>query len=282
MHENKQSLRDVSDTARWVAVYRARENDRPDALFRDPFARRLGGERGEEIARSMQRQDRHAWAFNTRTWVFDAIIHEAIANGVDMVINLAAGLDSRPYRLSLPQSLQWIEVDLPPLVAYKEEILRDERPHCALQRAALDLSDREARRTLFTRLGTTATNALIVTEGLLIYLAPEDVRTLADDLAAQASFRRWIFDLASPALVAMMLKEFGKTLEKANAPFQFAPANGPEFFATSGWQLLDVHSNLKTAAKLNRLPFLLRLFAMLPEGKPPWSRLWGGTCVVGR
>jgi len=46
-------LRDISDTARWVAMYRARETDRPDARFRDPYARLLAGERGEEILRRM-------------------------------------------------------------------------------------------------------------------------------------------------------------------------------------------------------------------------------------
>lgn len=45
-------VRDVSDTALWVAVYRARETERPDALFRDPYARRLAGARGEQIARA--------------------------------------------------------------------------------------------------------------------------------------------------------------------------------------------------------------------------------------
>jgi len=41
-----------------------------------------------------------------------------------MVVNLAAGLDARPYRMSLPASLQWIEVDLPEILAYKEKISR--------------------------------------------------------------------------------------------------------------------------------------------------------------
>lgn len=34
-------IRNVSDTARWVAVFRAMESERPDAVFRDPLARRL-------------------------------------------------------------------------------------------------------------------------------------------------------------------------------------------------------------------------------------------------
>ena len=42
-------IRNISDTALWAAIYRARESDRPDALFRDPLARRLAGERGGEV-----------------------------------------------------------------------------------------------------------------------------------------------------------------------------------------------------------------------------------------
>ena len=43
-------LADVTDTARWVAHYSALESERPDALFSDPFARRLACERGQSIA----------------------------------------------------------------------------------------------------------------------------------------------------------------------------------------------------------------------------------------
>lgn len=46
-------IRNDSDTALWVAIYRAREMERPDPAFRDHFARRLAGPHGEEIARSM-------------------------------------------------------------------------------------------------------------------------------------------------------------------------------------------------------------------------------------
>jgi O-methyltransferase involved in polyketide biosynthesis len=59
-------LRDISDTALWVALYRARESERPDALFHDPFARRLAGRRGEEIARAMGERADRSWAFVVR------------------------------------------------------------------------------------------------------------------------------------------------------------------------------------------------------------------------
>ena len=118
-------IRDISDTARWAAVFRARETDRPDAVFRDPFARRLAGARGEEIAEYLSAGNRQTWAWVTRTYLFDQFITEQVAQGVDMIVNLAAGLDARPYRMNLPASLNWVEVDLPELLCYKQEILRD-------------------------------------------------------------------------------------------------------------------------------------------------------------
>src|SRR5438094_6995602 len=133
-------IRDISDTARWAAVYRARESERPDAIFRDPLARRLAGERGEQIAAGIPFSNQHTWSWVTRTYLFDQFISEQVQEGADLVINLAAGLDTRPYRMALPPSLRWVEVDLPDLLAYKEEVLVGEKPLCALERIALDLS----------------------------------------------------------------------------------------------------------------------------------------------
>jgi len=268
-------LRNISDTARWVAAYRARESERPDALFKDPFARKLAGERGEEIARSMPFAERHSWPYVARTINFDRIINEQISQGADMVINLAAGLDARPYRMELPSQLQWVEVDLAPLTDYKEEILAGEKPRCRLTRVRMDLSDRAERQRLFRELGEQSRKAVVVTEGLLIYLSPQDALEFGFDLAAQPSFRDWAIDLGSPGLLKMLQKNLG-ALEKAGSPLKFAPAEGPGYFTACGWKPVEVYSMIKTAAKVNRLPFALKLFSWLPEsngrqGARPWS-----------
>jgi methyltransferase (TIGR00027 family) len=276
-------VRDVSDTALWVAVYRARETERPDALFRDPFARRLAGARGEQIPVSMPFSDKATWAWVARTVLFDQFIEEQVRGGADLVVNLAAGLDARPYRMALPPSLTWVEVDLPEILAHKEEILRSEKPVCALERVRLDLSDAGARRELFERLGRSARRALIVSEGLLIYLTEEEVGSLARDLAAAASFRSWVVDLTSPGLLKMIQKDSGTQLSAAGATLKFGPAEGPGFFAPHGWKPVDVRSPLKTAARLKRLSFGMRILAMLPESSgPQGSRPWLGVCLFER
>src|SRR5712671_7317779 len=103
-------IENVSDTARWVAVYRAMETERSDAIFRDPFAARLAGEKGHAIVDEMKRGRQMAWAMIVRTAVFDEVIVDRIRNGgIDQVVNLAAGLDARPWRMTeLPRDLRWV------------------------------------------------------------------------------------------------------------------------------------------------------------------------------
>jgi len=273
-------IRNISDTALLAAVYRARETERQDALFRDPHARRLAGKRGDQIADSIPFSNRNTWAWVTRTYLYDQFIAEQVQQGVDMVVNLAAGLDTRPYRMALPTALQWIEVDLPGIFSYKEEIMAGEKPVCALERVRLNLSDAPARRELFAQLGRWAAKILIITEGLIIYFSTDEVRAFAEDLAAPPTFQRWIVDLVSPGLLRLLQKNMDPSLSQSGSSLKFGPAEGPEFFAPYGWKLVDVRSPLKTAARFKRLSFGMRLLSLLPQSnRHQGSRPWSGICL---
>ncbi len=282
MSQSASPIRNISDTARWVAVFRARESERPDAVFHDPFARRLAGERGEQIAATMQFAEKNSWPFVARTWLIDHIIAEQVRAGADTVINLAAGLDARPYRMELPSSLQWIEVDLPEILTHKEEILRDEKPLCSLTRIRLDLSDVRARRELFGNLARRSQRALVVTEGLLTYLSEEEVAALATDLAVQPAFQNWIIDLSSPALLRMLKKQMSAPLDQAGLPLKFAPQQGPDFFARGGWKPQEVHSIVHAASRLKRAPFFLRFISIISSQQFTANRPWSAVCLLGR
>ena len=273
-------IRNISDTALWVAAYRARESERPDAVFNDPYARKLAGDRGEQIAQAQTFSAKNSWSFVARTWLIDHFVDQEVAAGADAVLNLACGLDSRPYRLELPPQMRWIEVDLPPLLAYKEQILAGEKPRCRLERVALDLSDIAARRALFARVAAENKRVLVITEGLLVYLEREQVLSLGKDLADAPTFQRWIVDLQSPGLLKMLQKKMGAQM--VTTPMKFAPPEGPEFFLQCGWKPLEVRGMMKTAAKLNRLSFIMRLFAKLPEKPVAGNRPWGGICLLGK
>jgi methyltransferase (TIGR00027 family) len=276
------TIQHISDTARWSAVFRARESERPNALFRDPFARKLAGERGEQIATATPFHQKNEWSWITRTYLFDKIIQEQVAQGVDMVLNLAAGLDTRPYRMALPATLKWVEVDLPDILDYKEGVLKGEKPVCSLERVRANLANTETRRSLFRGLNNEATRALVVCEGLLIYLPRNEVATFAQDLRGVPAFQRWTFDITSPPLLKMIQKNTHGQFGRDVSPLQFAPEEGPSFFARYGWKVLEVRSMLKTAASLKRTPFMLSLFALLPENeKNRTKRPWSAACLLG-
>jgi len=84
-------IRDVSDTAIWVAQYRAEESGRPDAMFRDPLAKLLVGERGPQIARDFGKADARYFAY---------LLAGTIAHAAEFEQLLAPALDRKPSELS--------------------------------------------------------------------------------------------------------------------------------------------------------------------------------------
>ena len=144
--------------------------------------RAAGGGARPRDRRQRPATSRSGWWLVARTKIIDDAIAEAIAHGCDRVLNLAAGLDTRPYRLDLPPDFQWIEADLPQLLAEKAELLADQTPRCQLTRSAVDLADPAARDAFFDEALDGATNALVLTEGLLMYLEDRDVTALSEAL----------------------------------------------------------------------------------------------------
>ena len=225
-------IQDVSDTAFMVAMWRALESERPDALFRDPLAAKLAGERGREIVAKPPRGPFAAfgpWSVAVRTVIIDDFIQAALARGVDTVLNLGAGLDARPYRMTLPAALHWIEVDYPKVIALKEIRLSADTPRCHLERVKLDLADLPARARLFADVDANSKHVLVLTEGVVPYLTVEQAGGLADDLRRMKSARSWIIDYFSPETMRRR-QRWGRARYLRNAPFRFDPADWFGFF----------------------------------------------------
>ncbi|OLC98064.1 MAG: hypothetical protein AUJ00_00445 [Gemmatimonadetes bacterium 13_1_40CM_3_70_6] len=264
-------LTHISDTARWVAVYRAMETERPDAIFKDPFARRLAGTQGEAIVQALPQGRTWAWPMIVRTAVFDEMILRTVAaDGVGTVLNLAAGLDTRPFRLPLPGDLRWLDADLPDMIAYKRAQLATETPRCRLEFVEIDLRDAERRRALFAR-AVERGPVLAITEGLLIYLTADQAGALADDLAG-AGLRWWLLDIASPRLLKMMLKTWQRPLADAGAPFQFAPEESTRFFEPHGWREREWRSIWEESLRLKRSMRLAWLWNFIGRFYPKRTR----------
>lgn len=278
-------VRDVSDTALWVAVYRAEESERGDALFHDPHARRLAGERGQRIVDTLPDGRKFGWPMVVRTRLFDDIILRAVREqGFDTVLNLAAGLDARPWRLDLPRETRWIDVDMPGMLAYKQQGLAGESPRCDYSARPADLRQAEVRRAVFAEAARLAKRVLVVSEGLLIYLEPHEVGSLAQDLARESTFERWLLDLASPGLLEVLARRWGGAQGLQNAPFKFAPAEGSAFFAAHGWCEREYFATMTEAVRLKRpYPFAWfweRLIPFMPAARREALRRFSGYLVL--
>ena len=261
---------DVADTALWVAAYRAQESERPDALFHDPFAARLAGDRGRELARKVAGSKNFAWSIVVRTRVIDELISDAVARGARTVVNLGAGMDARPHRLDLPADLRWIEVDGARIMALKEDRLPARDAKCALTRLTVDLANEHERQAMLASLEG---NTVVLTEGVIGYLANEAVAALARDLREQPAIRKWIVDYSSPLLHRAMKRRVRVRHQFRHAPFRFAPGDWERFFADAGWKLGSMRYLVEAGEQLGRpvrLPLHLRLLSkVMPAG---WKR----------
>lgn len=263
----------VSDTALWVAVHRAMESKRKDALFHDPYAERLAGGRGRQIVGQLERGAGSAWAVVTRTAVLDEMIMAAIEDGAGTVLNLAAGLDTRPYRLPLTVDTRWIEVDFPEMIGYKESQLADAHPRCAIERIALDLADRPARQRLFARVNEESRRVLVITEGLLIYLTPDEVAALASDLHAMPYFHRWIADVVTPELLAWLLKvSYFRIFAAGDVQMHFGAPGGAAYFERFGWRVHTVRKLTEESRRLKRQMPRAGLYRLLSAFSPKHVR----------
>ena len=239
----------VADTALWVASLRADESARPDAAFSDPLAKKLAGGRGAAITENLPHGALTAWGVILRTCAIDRLIQQALTEGIDTIINLGAGLDTRPYRMSLPSALRWIELDLPSIITQKQAELSTCSASCAIERIALDLKSASDRNAFLTTVARDTNNALVVTEGVLPYFSAADASSLAQDLSSFHAFRFWIQDFDNAGLRSMP-KAWRKPLEKA--PFLFNVKDWFHFFQQYGWEPAKIFTSGEEAIRLNR------------------------------
>lgn len=219
------ALDPVARTAWLTARLRAEETARPSPLFRDPFAARLvaaAGWRDEddedaaagappaveslEAFIALSRRDpkaagavARAAALAVRSRYFEDAILAAVSGGARTVVLLAAGLDTRVYRLALPAGLRWIEVDRAETLAHKRSVLADDAPHAELIDVGGDLRDADVLATVGRSLRGPS---VWVFEGLLMYLQAHEVDALLDAVVAQmVAGSSVVFDVPNLAYV---------------------------------------------------------------------------------
>jgi methyltransferase (TIGR00027 family) len=285
--KTEKPIQHVSDTSHWIAHYRAIESAREDALFKDPLAAVLAQARGENISSRLGFSKPMGWSVAIRTFIIDQFILSAIADGVDAVVNLGAGLDTRPYRLDVPPQLKWIEADFPQVIDFKEQHLKTEKPRCELRRVRLDLSNETERGRFLAEINSSSRKVLVLTEGVVMYLTNEDAASLGKALAAQNNFHYWITDYLSSYFMKLYHQGHMGRLRTENIPFLFNPKNWTEFFKNTGWNLKEMRYLSIEGRKLGRptpMPgyyrFFLRFF--VPASKRETLKRMTGYALLSR
>ena len=185
----------VGRTALAVAAGRAAETARPDALMSDPYASRLvaaaqpGGPFTALGKNGGQEPEDELWAATSeyvglRSRVFDDYFASASAEGLTQVVILAAGLDTRPYRLGWPSGTVCYELDQPAVLEFKTGVLDAEgaEPGCDHRPVPVDLRD-DWGAALRAAGHDAASPTAWLAEGLLPYLPPEAEARLLQEMS---------------------------------------------------------------------------------------------------
>jgi methyltransferase (TIGR00027 family) len=172
----------VGSTALFVAAARALEARKPDALAVDPYAevfcRAVGGQWADIVdGKAPESRLLTEWGSyfvdfqGARTRYFDNYFVRAADTGVRQIVLLAAGLDSRAYRLPWPRDTVVFELDQPRVLDFKREVLAEhgDQPTAQRREIAVDLRDDWVRALLDSGFDP-AKPAAFLAEGLLIYL----------------------------------------------------------------------------------------------------------------
>jgi methyltransferase (TIGR00027 family) len=183
-------LTEVSKTAIGVALVRAMESRRSDRLFNDPYAGELVAAAPDYLAERAARPSGQspatvalAASIAVRTRFYDTYLLEACAEGCRQIVLVAAGLDARAYRLDFPPAVRLFELDLPPVLAFKERVLGAHTPACDRIAVPVDLSADWSGALVRAGFFPAAPTAWLI-EGLLIYLTRDEAVTLLDTVSS--------------------------------------------------------------------------------------------------
>ncbi|WP_072691282.1 SAM-dependent methyltransferase [Rhodococcus marinonascens] len=191
-------LTPVGKTALAVARARAEESTRADRLFEDPYASAFveaapesAPEQPADSDGANRLRDDLATHIVTRTRFFDRYLLDACAHGCRQVVLLAAGLDTRAFRLDWPDDVRLFEVDRADILGFKRDILdvAGAAPVCERTIIQADLSERWEKPLVAAGFDRTVPTVWLA-EGLMVYLSADDAAgllTTIGDLSAPGS-----------------------------------------------------------------------------------------------
>jgi methyltransferase (TIGR00027 family) len=228
-------------TSRWTAAARARESQRSDRLFNDPWAAALAGDAGKAaFERSAGSQDSILDTYLAiRTRFFDDfLMWVTYRQGVRQVVLIAAGMDTRAYRLLFPPYTHVFELDRPAVLNRKAEIMSAIGAKALFfhRLVGVDLNipwDGDLLEAGFNP----RQRAVWLMEGCLYYLAEGAVLDLFDLVTDLSTSLSWLaFDVANPATLASpWMKDGIRELEKLGIAWRFTTDAPEAIVEERGW-----------------------------------------------
>jgi methyltransferase (TIGR00027 family) len=258
-HDEAPALAGVGLTSLWVAAMRAVETERPlseGRLCEDPFARALAGAEGfATLERSVAELGIGPPVVPVRTRFCDDRLRAALDEGFEQIVILAAGMDSRAFRMDMKPEVHVFEVDRAEIFAHKEPRLERTRPRGVRTIVPVDLAD-DWPRALVDRGMSPSRRTFWVVEGLLIYLeapAVDALFTRLDALSAPGS--RAIFDGSSTAILQHpIMASRVAFVAKLGAPWIYGLDEPEAFTARFGWRA-QVTEHGELGARFARWPY---------------------------
>ena len=270
MSEQTSSHQLLGVTACWTAGARARESLREDRLFNDPWADLLAGKEGKEWT-ERQSAD-HGTSVIVRTRFFDDFLQRVAAqHAIRQIVLMAAGLDTRAYRITWPANTRLFELDQPHVLEYKEQILTEAgaQPTCERKTLPVDLTTSWCEA--LTQAGFQVQQPSVwLLEGLLSYLPNEHIARLLDEITSLAALGSWLgFDIINRTmLTSPWTQSFVEPMTAAGTPW-IGWVDDPEAdLATCGWQATLTQPG-EEGAHYGRWPY-----PAIPQMMPDMPRYW--------
>jgi methyltransferase (TIGR00027 family) len=243
----------VTGTALWIAAARARESERPERLFDDPWAAALAGPRGRADLVDRERGSGRENAFlPVRTRYADDVVLSA--SWAVQVVLLGAGMDTRAYRLPLASGTTVFEVDHPETFVAKGAVLAGVEPRCGRREVGADLSADWAPALL--RAGFDPDRpTLWLAEGLLFYLASDAVDALLTTAVGLSRARtRLVADTFGTGLLRLpSMAPLIEARTAAGTPLPFCTDDPQTLFTACGWETVSVVQPGQSSANYGRL-----------------------------
>ena len=237
-----------------------------DPLVWDNFARRFMNEDGLRIFEDFAMDANANASTVARVHIIDEMLRREIAAdaGVTIVL-IGAGFDSRAYRLG---GGNWVELDEPQVIEYKNERLPLAECPDPLQRIAIDFGVESLADKLFPFSGEG--RFVVVIEGVFMYLDEAVIAQMLETIRGAFPQHKLICDLMSREFFEKYTKDAHDKIAALGASFKFTIDRPQEFFITRGYTLNEKVSTAEAAVKHGslKMPMLLlkTVFRSLLDG----------------